>query len=262
VAKTPATNYTQADEDFQKAGADNDPFDRDDISKLASALDAHDHTPGRGALIPLLALDSSVTDVLVTNGNAHDHSGGDGAQIPTEGIADGAVTAIKIANRDAYFFVPVSSAKEAGTVLGATKSPGSGIPGGVLFPAVGQPETSVTFTIPNDYVPYAADPPQLVQMVIKPVFFTAIAGNIVIDWKVYGGALGAALSAFGGGADGAVHALQADKAVTIDLFSLGVGAQPGHIVNVSLTRQADNPGDTIASAITLLGFYITYLADS
>lgn len=34
--------------------------------------------------------------ITVTNGDSHDHNGGDGAQIPTGGIANGAITGVKI----------------------------------------------------------------------------------------------------------------------------------------------------------------------
>lgn len=48
------TNYTATGTDFQKADAGTDPFLKEDVQKMAAAVDAHDHSATRGLAVQRL----------------------------------------------------------------------------------------------------------------------------------------------------------------------------------------------------------------
>jgi hypothetical protein len=68
MTRTNNTNYTAANTNFQLASADTDPFDRDDVYKLARAVDEHTHEDGRG--LPVKRLDSTALANMVLTGNS------------------------------------------------------------------------------------------------------------------------------------------------------------------------------------------------
>src|SRR5215467_8882929 len=50
MARTTSTNFTGANS-FTKASADSDAFDAADVQQLAAAVDAHDHSTGKGLAV-------------------------------------------------------------------------------------------------------------------------------------------------------------------------------------------------------------------
>jgi hypothetical protein len=51
MARSAASNFTSANEDFEKATAAGDAFERGDVQKLAEAVDQHAHEAGRGIAV-------------------------------------------------------------------------------------------------------------------------------------------------------------------------------------------------------------------
>lgn len=68
MARVLATNYTATGTDFYRATADGDAFDRDDLNKLALAVDEHTHASTRGLPVTRLATGATAAGTLTVAG--------------------------------------------------------------------------------------------------------------------------------------------------------------------------------------------------
>jgi hypothetical protein len=86
MARLTATNYTA--QPFTYATAATDLFKKEDVQVLAQAVDGHDHTTGKGLILPASAIpDGSITSAKIADGT-----------IDTVDLKDSAVTSVKIAD--------------------------------------------------------------------------------------------------------------------------------------------------------------------
>ena len=97
MSRVTTTNYgADPDTTFQYATDDADPFDRNDISYVARALERHEHTPGRGVQLTTDGFaDGTISGAKLAPGAVTTDKLADGA-VTTPKIQDGAVTTNKI----------------------------------------------------------------------------------------------------------------------------------------------------------------------
>lgn len=198
----------------------------------------------------------------VTNGDSHDHNGGDGAAIPAGGLADGAVnttakladgivTAGKIANRTRTIWVPG---------LGSTTSiTGGNVASlaGSYMPDSANQNVPATFAVPADFVS---------DMTITPIVRATAAGDLayhlILQYAANGENYSIHADTFGSGGSPIIEACGNDqiKELTARAFT---AIAAGDYVQIELRRYA-NPGtgDTIVGPVYCLGFKISYTADS
>jgi hypothetical protein len=84
MARTNAVNFAGALQ-FPMASAATDLFKKEDVQTLALAVDGHDHTSGKGLVLPASAI-PPITSAMITDGT-----------IATGDLADGSITTAKIA---------------------------------------------------------------------------------------------------------------------------------------------------------------------
>lgn len=84
MARTNAVNFSGGLQ-FPMANAATDLFKKEDVQTLALAVDGHDHTTGKGLVLPTSAI-PPITSAMITDGT-----------IATGDLADGSVTTAKLA---------------------------------------------------------------------------------------------------------------------------------------------------------------------
>jgi hypothetical protein len=105
MARTVATNFTGGLQ-FPYATAAADIFKKEDVQTLALAVDQHDHTTGKGLLLPAGAIPAgSITSAMIADGT-----------IVAADIADGSITTAKLAG---------SAVTQLASAAGSTVSPGT-----------------------------------------------------------------------------------------------------------------------------------------
>jgi hypothetical protein len=95
VARTTATNFSGGLQ-FPYATAATDLFKKEDVQTLALAVDGHDHTAGKGLILPAAAIpDGSITSAKIADGTITSADIADGT-IATVDLAPGACTTVPI----------------------------------------------------------------------------------------------------------------------------------------------------------------------
>lgn len=111
MTTTPATNYTVAGTQFAKTDSPSDPYTDDELQLLEAAVDAHDHSVGRGLAVQRLGtgivVEANLANDAATFDKVADHPSTDSLRaiganhirtdaVITRTIQDGAVTATKL----------------------------------------------------------------------------------------------------------------------------------------------------------------------
>lgn len=168
-------------------------------------------------------------------------------EINTAAIQDSAVTAIKIANRTRTLYVPATNGVDGTTGVVPVYGDDRG------FTLVDNHSSQIwgSFVVPKDYAS---------GMTVQAILVAYATGNIYHVLQFDAGAAGANYNA-----TPAAGALAAQAAtITKNLLSTAVAVTPAvdDIVRLLYTRDATNVLDTVNASVGIIGFVVTYTADS
>ena len=174
----------------------------------------------------------------------------DGAVDNTAALADSVVTAAKIANRTRTFFVPCISAYDYTLGAQVNRTYTVGWPLEITL-------NKVTYAVGNFIVPsdFAST------MTVKAVMYTGSSGNCYGYLQAQYGAAGENYTAHSGTTGSTTAALTANQIGAVYELSLS-SAAVGDYVFLTLQRDSSNASDTVEATIYLIGFLVSYTADS
>jgi hypothetical protein len=159
--------------------------------------------------------------------------------VTTDKILDGAVTAAKIANRTREFFVPAIAS-------GATLTEGS--PFGVFLDDNNAREGSGFSSIPRDFVS---------NLVVKTILYSEAAGNVYFGFGYESVVAGEGLIL---SASPTARPILAEEITEYTETVTGVAA--GDYIIFRGIRQGGNVLDTVGANVYLIGWSVSYTADS
>ncbi len=228
---------------LKAAGTDNArDYLKTDLAGSLDDIDAHDHSSGKGVQIPTAGIADDAVTAAKLGANA----------VETGKIKDGAVTPIKIANRTRKFLAPALSGyfpMEDASLVWGYNSPMIDTPPRLIE---GQDGSVLgAFLVPSDY---------LSDLTVTPVGFAFAGGNILWDGSYTVAGVGEDFNGERVTSGGATKAVVASKVTHFDASSLEATAHD--YVIARFTRDGSSVQDTVADSFFLIGWLVSYTADS